>query len=452
MKNILLLAILALTFSCKTDIKKDETAAKEVAIAPISDNDLENAIIYEANIRQYSPEGTFSEFTKDIPQLKELGVKIIWVMPIYPISTTNSKGPLGSYYAISDYTKVNPEFGNLEDVKALVNTAHENGMYVILDWVANHTGWDHVWLKDHPDYYTKNEAGEITHTIGTDWTDVADLNYDNQEMRIEMLEDMKYWVKEVDVDGFRCDVAGMVPVEFWENTVTELKKIKPVFMLAEGWESNLMENAFDMGYGWDTHHRMNKIAQGEENVKNWDARIAQIDSMYQEDDILMNFVTNHDENSWSGTVKERMGDASEVMLALSYCSPGMPLIYSGQEYDMSKRLRFFEKDTIIKTKGKVWPLMEKLGNLKTTNKALNGGKNAASYTKIQSSENENILIFTREKEGDKVTFIANLSNKEVKFTCEKEGVSTEYFSGDKITFLKGEMLNFKPWEYKILID
>lgn len=453
MKKVLFIITIIILASCKTETKEIQLNENNMdSIAPISDESLENAVIYEANIRQYSPEGTFAKFTEDIPKLKELGVKIIWVMPIYPISTTKSKGTLGSYYAISDYTKVNPEFGNLDDVKNLVNTAHKNGIYVILDWAANHTGWDHIWLKSHPEYYTKDEKGEITHTVGTDWTDVADLNYDNLEMRNEMLEDMKYWLKEADIDGFRCDVAGMVPVDFWENTVTELKKIKPVFMLAEAWEPNLLENAFDMDYGWDTYHRMNAIAQGKETVKNWDERMAQIDTLYQKDDILMNFVTNHDENSWSGTIKERMGDASEVMMALSYCAPGMPLIYSGQEYDMNKRLLFFEKDTIPKTKGKVWPLLVKLGELKNNNKALSGGKNAALYTKIPSSDDENILIFSREKDGDKITFMANLSNKEVTFTSENEGESIDFFSNEKFLFSKEKPLTFKPWQYKILID
>ncbi|MFZ2284071.1 MAG: alpha-amylase family glycosyl hydrolase [Lutibacter sp.] len=453
MKKTLFILSLIILASCKTETKDIQSNSNTMdSITPISNEALESAIIYEANIRQYSPEGTFSKFTEDIPKLKELGVKIIWVMPIYPISTTKSKGSLGSYYAISDYTKVNPEFGNLDDVKNLVNTAHKNGMYVILDWVANHTGWDHVWLKSHPEYYTKNEKGEITHTVGTDWTDVADLNYDNKQMRTEMLENMKYWLKEADVDGFRCDVAGMVPLDFWENTVTELKKIKPIFMLAEAWEPNLLENAFDMGYGWDTYHRMNAIAQGKETVKNWDDRMTQIDTLYQNDDILMNFITNHDENSWSGTVKERLGDASEAMLALSYCAPGMPLIYSGQEYDMNKRLRFFEKDTISKVKGKVWPLMAKLGELKNNNKALNGGKNAASYNKINSSDNKNILIFSREKEGNKLTYMANLSNKEVTFTSEKVGESVDFFTNEKLVFSKEKPLTFKPWQYKILID
>ena len=451
MKNNLFLLVLIVLIACNTKNNRNNINNNVASIAPINNEVLESAVIYEANIRQYSPEGTFNKFTEDIPKLKELGIKIIWLMPIYPISTTKSKGSLGSYYAVSDYTKVNPEFGNLDDVKKLVNTAHENGMYVILDWVANHTGWDHIWLKEHPDFYTKNENGEITHTVDTDWYDVADLNYDNHEMRVKMEEALQYWIKEVNIDGYRCDVAGMVPVEFWKPTIAKLRELKPIFMLAEAWEPELLKNGFDMAYGWDTHHVLNHIAKGEKAVKAWDERMIQIDTLYQKDDILMNFVTNHDENSWNGTVKERMGAASEVMLALTYVAPGMPLIYSGQEYDMDKRLRFFEKDTIIKTKGKVWPVLEKLGKLKSSNKALNGGKNAASYTRIKSSNDQKILIFTREKEGVAVTFMANLSETGTIFTSEIEGSFQDYMANKIIHFSKDDKIGLKPWEYKILL-
>ncbi|WP_024770402.1 alpha-amylase family glycosyl hydrolase [Aquimarina macrocephali] len=457
-KIILSLAVIGILFSCGKTTKEETTAKTEVleeikeVLPSIDDAMMENAVIYEANIRQYSEEGTFSAFTKDIPVLKKLGVKVVWIMPIYPISTTKSKGSLGSYYAVSDYTKVNPEFGTIEDFRALVKTAHDNGIYVILDWVANHTGWDHVWLKEHPEYYTKDKNGAITHTEGTDWTDVADLNYDNQEMREQMKNDMLYWLKEEGVDGFRCDVAGMVPVDFWDKTVAEFKKIKPVFMLAEGWEPELLENAFDMGYGWDTHHKMNDIAQGKANVTEWDKRMTQIDTMYAKDDILMNFTSNHDENSWNGTVDERMGEAKEMLAALTYLAPGMPLIYSGQEYDMDKRLLFFDKDTIIKKQGKFFPLYEKLGTLKNTNPALHGGKNAASYTRIKTSDDTNVLAFLREKEGNKVVFIANMTKQPIKFTLEYKGKFTDYLSGETIEALPGAAYEFAPWQYQILIE
>ncbi len=457
-KIILSLTVIGILFSCgkttkeETTTKTETRAVIEEVLPSVNDAMMENAVIYEANIRQYSEEGTFSAFTKDIPVLKKLGVKVLWIMPIYPISTTKSKGSLGSYYAVSDYTKVNPEFGTIEDFRVLVKTAHDNGIYVILDWVANHTGWNHIWLKEHPEYYTKDKNGAIIHTEGTDWTDVADLNYDNQEMREQMKNDMLYWLKEEDVDGFRCDVAGMVPVDFWDETVAEFKKIKPVFMLAEGWEPELLENAFDMGYGWDTHHKMNDIAQGKANVAEWDKRMAQIDTMYAKDDILMNFTSNHDENSWNGTVEERMGEAKEMFAVLTYLAPGMPLIYSGQEYDMDKRLLFFEKDTIIKKQGKFFPLYEKLGILKNTNPALHGGKNAASYTRIKTSDDSNVLAFLREKDGHKVVFIANMTQQPIAFTLAYEGKFTDYLSGEIIEVSSDATYKFAAWQYQILIE
>jgi len=471
MKKLLFLLVSIILFSCQENKPKESVIKK---LPPISDAVLETAVIYEANIRQYSVKGTFKAFTKDIPQLKELGVKIIWVMPIFPISETKRKATggdfaskikdpekrkkaLGSYYAVSDFTKVNPEFGTIEDFRKLLKTAHQNGIYVILDWVPNHTGWDHTWLKTNPEFYTKNAQGDITEPLnpgGTPvgWADVADLNYNSKGLRKEMVKEMTYWLTQEDVDGFRCDVAGSVPTDFWQEAIPKLRAIKPIFMLAEAWEPALLkDHLFDMAYSWDTHHKMNAIAQGKENVKAWDDRMAQIDTLYEKDDILMNFVTNHDENSWNGSVKERMGDASETMLALSYATPGMPLIYSGQEYDLNKRLLFFEKDTIPKTKGKVWPLLEKLGALKAGNKALNGGKKAADYTRLKTSKDSEILAFKRSKEGDSIYFIANLSAKKVNFKIDLSGGFKDALSLKPFTLKKDKSLVFNPWEYHLLI-
>ncbi|MUP46165.1 alpha-amlyase [Gramella sp. BOM4] len=476
MKRIfLMLLFMSLLISCK-DEPKNEVQAEEKESAqldPVNYDMLESAVIYEANIRQYSPEGTFDAFTKDIPQLKDLGVKIIWLMPVHPISMKNRKAKgdlnvediedpeerkkyLGSYYAVSDYTKVHEDYGTMEDFDQLVKTAHENGIYVILDWVANHTGWDHKWLEEHPEWYTQNEKGEPVDPLNPatgeswGWTDVADLNYDNEGLRNAMTEDMLFWVREHDIDGFRADVAGEVPTDFWENAVTEMKKIKPVFMLAESEDKDLFENAFDMGYNWEGHHIMNSIAQGKASAKEWDDYMKKIDTTYQEDDFLMNFVTNHDENSWNGTIKERMGDASEAMVAMSYTIPGMPLIYSGMEYDMEKRLKFFEKDTIPKTKGKMYPILEKLGELKNSNPALHGGKNAASYTNVESSSEESILAFKRQNAGEELVYIANMSAKPASFTLDLNGSYSDYMNGGKLELEAGEKMEFRPWEYKIL--
>ena len=478
-KIVLLLMVFSFLISCKNEPKKDnleENKEDTLSLAPVDNEMLESAVIYEANIRQYSPEGTFDAFTKDIPQLKELGVKVIWLMPMYPISEKNRKATggrdvediedpeerkkyLGSYYSISDYSAVNPEHGNMEDFDELVQTAHENGMYVILDWVANHTGWDHEWITEHKDWYTQNEKGEIVDPINDEtgeswgWTDVADLNFDNQEMRQAMIDEMLFWVEEHDIDGFRADAAHSVPTDFWETAAEEIRKIKPVFMLAEADNpKDLFHNAFDMGYNWEGHHLMNSIAKGEKTAKDWDDYMKKVDSTFQDDDYLMNFVTNHDENSWAGTVRERMGDASEAMLAMSYTLPGMPLIYSGQEYDMDKRLLFFEKDTIPKTKGKVYPLLEKLGELKNTNPALNGGKKAASYSNVNTSAEEKIMAYKREKNGETLYYVANMSSEPVSFKAEMEGDFTEYMSGSELSISKEQEMQFGPWEYKILIN
>ena len=359
--------ILALVFvfgSCKQSSKTVVSSNKQ-SYTPISKADMENAVIYEVNIRQYSESGSFSAFTNDIPQLKELGVKIIWVMPIFPISETKRKATggdfayliedeternkmLGSYYAVSDFTKVNPEFGTINDFRHMIKTAHDNGMFVILDWVPNHTGWDHNWLTTNPEYYTQNENGEVIDPINPDtgeswgWADVADLNYDNKEMRQEMIEDMLYWVKEEGVDGFRCDVASAVPLDFWEDAIPKLRSEKSLFMLAEADQPNLLKgkDLFDMAYGWERHHIFNQMANSDNAVALWNEVYKTDTDRYEQEDILMNFVTNHDENSWNGTVRERMGDASELLTALSFVVPGMPLIYSGQEYDLGHRLNF----------------------------------------------------------------------------------------------------------------
>lgn len=477
MRKLSILILLAIgVVACKNETQKT-TPTEEVSektIQPISASDLETAVIYEANIRQYSSEGTFNAFTEDIPQLKELGVKVIWLMPVFPISETKRKATggdfasliedeserakmLGSYYAVTDFTKVNPEFGTINDLRGLIKTAHDNGMYVILDWVPNHTGWDHVWIKNHPEYYTKNDKGEITDPLDEDgtpvgWADVADLDYSNQELQKEMIEDMSYWLTEEGIDGFRCDVAGSVPVEFWQNAIPKLRAQKDIFMLAEAWEPELLkgEDLFDMAYAWDGHHVMNEIAQGEKTVRDFDAYMTKKDSLYEKDDILMNFTTNHDENSWNGTIKERMGEAAEALVALSYAMPGMPLIYSGQEYDLEHRLLFFEKDEIPHTKGKMWPLLKKLGTLKNTNPALHGGKMAASYSRITTSSDAKVLAFRRDGSGSEVIYIANLSKTPTEFTIPITGTYINELTGEPFQLFENQKQTFAPWHYVLL--
>lgn len=443
MKKILLLATVAASLFSFAQTKKTSN------FVPYSPERLENAVIYEANIRQYSPEGTFKSFTKDIPKLKKLGIKIIWIMPIFPIGIEKRKEGLGSYYSIKDYTGINFEFGKLEDFEKLVQTAHENGIYIILDWVANHTAWDHSWVKEHPEYYTKDAAGKMISPF--DWTDVVKLDYANKDMRKAMIQEMSYWVTKEKVDGFRCDVAMEVPKDFWEEATAQLRNTKPVFMLMEAEQPDLMEKAFDMQYGWEAHAIMNQIALGKKSVKDWDSYISGRNLKWKNDAITMNFTSNHDENSWNGTEYERMGAAVPTFAALTYLTPGMPLLYNGQEYDFNRRLKFFTKDEITKKEGKMMPLYEKLSALKNTNSALNGGKNSASYTRIATSSDLNILAFERSKDKNTVVFIANLTKGKQSFTVPVTGTYQDYISGKNIVMTEGRIVNFGPWEFKILI-
>ena len=330
---------------------------------------LNQATIYEVNLRQYTSDGTINSFRKKLPKLKELGVDILWFMPIQPIGIKNRKAVgdsfvedflnpdykkyWGSPYSISDYKQVNPRYGTLSEFKELTKLCHELDIKVVLDWVANHTAWDNPWIIDHPEWFTHDSSGKITDPIGEDgkswgWTDVADLNYDNDKMRKAMTDAMSFWIKECDIDGFRCDVAMEVPVDFWNEASKQLNQIKPIFMLAESeaHKPRMFDSAFDAYYGWEMHHVFNKLYAGELSASEIIRVMNEKDSICGDHVFPMNFITNHDENSWNGTIDERLGESWEAMAVLSYSLRGMPLIYSGQEVGLDHRLSFFEKDSI----------------------------------------------------------------------------------------------------------
>lgn len=465
MKPFLSFLIGVFIFSCqspKEEARKPEEKKVQVkTLAPISEEVVAHSVLYEANIRQYSEEGTFNAFAQDLPVLKKMGVKILWLMPINPISTTKSKGPLGSYYAVSDYTKVNPEFGTLEDFKALVQKAHELGIYVILDWVPGHTGWDHHWIKEKSDYYLKNRKGEIIDPIdfrtgkSFGWTDVADLNYNNLEMREELRQAMVYWVKETDIDGYRIDQAYAVPPVFYDKTIEALREIKPVFLLAETdiyhpGGINLVSK-FDATYDWPGHQLSKEIAQGRSSATNYHRHIQRANRLYGPENILVNFISNHDENSWNGTVKESYGAADHAFMAMNFTLPGMPLIYSGQEYDLNKRLRFFEKDSFPKVAGKTMELLQQLGALKNNHRALAAGTSAGSYKRINTTRDNQILAFEREKEGDTLVVVANLSKDYAQFTMPYSGSFKRYQDFKSKLLSPSYQYDMKPWEFWILI-
>lgn len=371
--------------------------------------------IYEVNIRQYTDEGTFSAFTEHLPRLQSMGVKIIWLMPIFPISSTKRKGELGSYYAVSDFRITNPEFGTMEDFDRLLTRAHELDMKVILDWVPNHTGWDHKWLSTHPDYYTKDSTGMITDPINSEtgeswgWTDVADLNYDNQQMRQQMVNDLLYWVNDKDIDGYRFDVSHGVPMDFWKKVTPTLLDANPnIFLLSESEiQEHVEDSLFHAIYGWPVHHMMNDIAKG--NLNTIDTLHKWVKEHELTAGLHMHFTSNHDENSWAGTTAERMGEGADVFAVLAATLPGIPLVYGGQEEPLAKRLEFFGKDSIGFSKYEKQDFYTKLLELKASQPALAAGTGISSAVdRLPSSKG--VYAFTRGEGDDKVVVILNLGD------------------------------------------
>ncbi len=415
-------------------------------------NWAKNIGIYEVNVRQFTKEGTFTAFENHLPRLQELGAGILWFMPIHPIGQENRKGTMGSYYSVQDYKAVNPEFGTLDEFKKLVKKIHSMGMYVIIDWVANHSSWDNVWVRSHPDFYSRDDEGNFIPPV-PDWHDVIDFDYSNKELWCYMIDAMKFWVEEADIDGFRCDVAAMVPTEFWNEARAELEKIKPVFMLAEAHEPELHKFAFDMTYNWKLKDIFNGIGNGSDDAEDIVDYYNYEKENYTPDDYRMVFTTNHDENTWNGTVKERLGEGAEAFNILIFLLPDMPLIYSGQEAGLSKRLAFFEKNEIDWSE---FPYAEKfktLLKLKKRNKALWNGKSGGKIIFLENSDEENILSFFREKENDKIFAVFNLSNEETNAIIQADftGKFRELFSEASVQIEGKYSVKLNPWEYKIFV-
>ena len=414
-----------------------------------------NASIYQVNTRQFTPKGSFRAAEAQLPRLKELGVDILWLMPINKIGEKNRKGTLGSPYAVQDYYSVNPEFGTLDDLKHFVTAAHQRGMHVILDWVANHTAWDNVLVTQHPEWYVRNWKGEFRPTPWWNWSDIIDLDYSHPELRRYMTDVLKYWVKEADIDGYRCDVAGFVPIDFWNNARKELDAIKPVFMLAE-WESRDMHaEAVDMTYAWSWYDavrelttRRRKDLGGLRNYYSWN------ESYYPPDIMRMTFVSNHDKNAWDGTEFEQFGAGLETAIVLSCVSEGMPLIYNGQEAGNTKRLNFFERDPIVWKSHPNGELYRKLIALKTKNTALWNAHWGARMIDVPNSAPNQVFSFIRQNDADKVFAAINFSGQPQTITFKDtlyHGKYTEYLSEQAVELDASSKLTVKPWGYQVFV-
>lgn len=394
-----------------------------------------NANIYEVNIRQYTPEGTFNAFAEHLPRLSEMGVKILWLMPIHPIGEEKRKGSLGSYYSVKDFKDVNPEFGTKDDFRNLVEKAHQLDMKVIIDWVANHTAWDAEWTKTNPEFYSRDENGNF-HPPVEDWEDVIQLDYENEGLREAMHDALEYWVRDFNIDGYRCDVAYMVPTEFWNRARQNLDAIKPVFMLAEAETPELHVRAFDMSYAWNYAQTIRDVAAGEKGLKAIDEVLEQEFIRFEKEDYRMFFTTNHDENSWKGSDPELYGDNFENFAVLSATIWGMPLVYSGQEEGLDKQIAFFEKDEINWGDFKYEEFYNTLLDLNTNNTALRNGTAGGDFVKVSTDSEETIYAFKRVNPDAEVFVILNFSDSEQTITLNEstvEGNWRDVFRGTSVS-------------------
>ena len=416
--------LMASMFSCSGNASQAPAEERDSTFTSLAQPDWSrNAVIYEINWRQMTPEGNIAAMQNQLPRLKDLGVDILWIMPVHPISELNRKGELGSYYAAKDYKDVNPDLGTREEFKAFVDEAHKQGFKVIIDWVPNHTGCDAVWVSEHPEYYVKDSVGNMVGQY--DWTDVYKLDYSQQGTRDAMADAMMFWVKDMNIDGFRCDVAMEVPTDFWDAVRPQLDSLKGgegVFMLAEASKPELQKNGFNMGYNWPMKDLFSEIAatSGQYTFKA-DAKFPiktalAIDSLlavqakeYPRDTYLMNMTSNHDLNSWEGTEFERLGNLHKAFAVLSYTLPGMPLIYTGQETGMNRAFEFFVKDKAPEwePRNEYFTFYQQLNNLKHTQPALQAGEKGGEMVRYATSEPD-IYVFSRTVDGKTVTVLTNL--------------------------------------------
>lgn len=448
-KKLHIVALLAIVISSCSNPTEKNTAKTDTATIDGHPAWIMNSNIYEVNVRQYTAEGTFNAFAKHLDRLKEMGVGTLWFMPINPISKVDRKGTLGSYYAVSSYTEINPEYGNLADWNALVKKAHEMGFKVVIDWVPNHTGADHPWLKTHPDFYVQDSTGKAISQF--DWTDTRKLNYKNPALEDSMIASMQYWLKTSDIDGFRCDVAPEVSDSFWLKAIPILKKEKNIFMLAEGDMGRMHKVGFDATYTWADFAMMKLIATGKRSASALDSVINKTDTTFPKNALRMYFTSNHDENSWNKADYATMPGESHAPFAVltQTMKRSVPLIYSSQEEPILRAIPFFEKDTIQFGKFARAPFYKKLLALHSNTPALAAN---ADYKKLVSSADNKLFAYTRTAGKSKVLVVLNLSATALKATiadAEITGDATELFTATKSALKAGQSFSLPAWGYQV---
>ena len=411
-------------------------------------NRINPANIYEVNLRQYTAAGNFTAFAEHLPRLQDMGVDTLWFMPLTPIARERRKGSLGSYYACSDYKAINPEFGTMDDFRLLVARCHALGMRVIIDWVANHTGWDHVWTRTHPDWYKKDSEGQFLAASGMD--DIIELDHNNREMRLAMIEAMRFWVDTFSIDGFRCDLASWVALDFWLEAIPQLNQPGKLFWLAEldPIENPSYMQVFDAAYSWKWMHQTEAWYKKGLPLKEL---VLLLGAYEHAPGIKTWFTSNHDENSWNGTEYEKYGDAAVALAVHSFTWPGIPLIYSGQEIPNEKRLEFFEKDAIQwKDAPALHGFYKTLITLRKLHPALDW---SAKVFLLPVSAEEQVLAYLRKHDEQELLVLLNLSPHTARFILRADwayGKFRNIMSGEEMEIDAARNFELAPWDYLLL--
>ncbi len=429
--------------------KSDCASAK----ARPSEEWVRDAVIYEVYLRSFSHQGSFRVLEQRLPELKDLGVNVIWLMPIHPVGDLNRKGTLGSPYAVQDYYGINPEYGTLDDFRSLVKSVHAIGMRIIIDLVAEHAAWDSRLVMEHPEWFVKNDEGAIT-SPNPIWSDVAELNYGHHELRKYMIEMMKYWVRDIGVDGFRCDAAKNVPVSFWEHARTELDKIKPVMMLAESALPEHHFDAFDVTYSWDVYDALSDVIDRTTDATVFNDILTLEYYRFPKGSLKLRFNTNHDENAWDAPAVAKFSPkGARTTAVLSFTYPGVPLIYNGEEAGNDKKLSLFEKVDIDWTKNLEFrAFYQVLAELRSSHGALRRGE----YVPVINSGGGKVLSFVRRLGDDQVLVVLNLSRDqrscEVAIPMFKTNNFMEYFTRTPVSSSNGRLfLEMKSLDYRVFL-
>lgn len=412
---------------------------------------IRRAVIYEVNVRQYSKASSFAAVTADLPRLRELGVDVLWFMPIHPIGEQNRKGPLGSYYAVQDYFKVSPEYGTEADFRQLVDAAHAQGFRVLLDWVGNHTAWDNPVAREHPDYFVHDAKGNFVPPTGTDWSDVIQLDFSNPGVLDFEYAALAHWVKDFGVDGFRCDFATGVPTVFWDELFARLRKIRPdLFLLAESDLPQLQVHAFNASYAFDMAHTFDSVAQGRTGVSGIDDTLAKFRVLFPAGGTMLYYTSNHDQNSWDGTEFERLGGGATPLAVLSFVLDGVPLIYNGQEIGLDRRLAFFERDPIAWHTSPRTAFYRTLCDLKHRDPALATG---TGMRRLPTTHNDSLYVVLREAQGHRVVAMLNLTARDVTadaYDPALAGSWRDVFTGESVTLTPTAHVTLQSWQYRVL--